>query len=207
MAAPKPKGKTPPKMTLAAKKTARAQKAGYTGKTAGKAQGSVTKQYGLVKNAAGAWVKPDAAFLERQMVANGWGVGQTGVTPVNIGGERWLTGQGQLTYTGERSDAAKRKPGKPYSGGTAEGDGVSAAAVGSTTAPGLGGKAAPWENADLAGGGIPLTAEDLAAGAATGAKKKKKPAKRKPAKRKNPRGQRSQGGKPSTRRPNARKGK
>ncbi len=192
MAAAKPKGKTPPKKTtLKEKKTARAEKAGYTGKTAAAAQTSVTKQYGLVKNAAGKWVKPSLGFLENQMVASGWGKGQTGLTPVAIGGERWLTGQGQLTYTGDRSDAAKRKPGKAYAG-TAAGEAVTAASIASSSAPGE--KAAPWENMDLAGGGIPLTAEDLAAGATTGAKKK-----RKPAKRKNPRGKNSQGGKPKKR--------
>ena len=177
MPGPKPQGKTPPKKTtLKEKKTARAKKAGYTGKTATAAQTSVTKQYGLVKNAAGKWVRPDAAFLERQMVANGWGAGQTSVTPVAIGGERWLTGQGQLTYTGKRSDSAKRNPGAAYQ----PGPGISAAqGLAGTSASGS--MAAPWENIDLAGGGIPLTAEDLAAGATTGETgkgKKKRPAKK-----------------------------
>ena len=74
---------------------------------------------------------------------------------------------------------------------------TSAAASSSATsaAATAAGKAAPWENTDLAGGGIPLTAEDLAAGPTSGAKKKKK-GKKGPPKRRNPRGRNSQGGKP-----------
>lgn len=171
--------KTPPKKTtLKAKKATAAKAAGYTGKTATEAQKSVTVQYGLVKDASGNWVKPDAAFLERQMVANGWGAGQTGVTPVSIGGQRWLTGQGQLTYTGERSDAAKHDPGKAWggltegqpAGGTSTGQGLAASSA-------SGSLAAPWENTDFAGGGIPLTAQGAAgadeAGPATGGKNNK----------------------------------
>jgi hypothetical protein len=97
--------------SLRARKTAAAKKAGFESTAA---QHSVVAQYGLVKNEQGKWVKPDAAFLERQMAANGWGVGQTGVTPVAIGGARWLTGAGALTFTGERSDSAKRNPGAAY---------------------------------------------------------------------------------------------
>ncbi len=92
---------------LSARKTARAQKAGYEGPTAAAAQSSVTKQYGMVKDAEGNWTKPSAAFLESQLSSQGLNQGQ----PVAIGGARWMDQAGALTFTGERSDSAKRNPG------------------------------------------------------------------------------------------------
>ena len=107
--------KTPPKKsgpTPAQRKTRMATKLGYGGDVG--AMKAVTRQYGLVKQADGSWGRPDAAFLERQMVANGWGMGQTADTPVNIGGMRVYTGPSGLQFTGERSDSAKRNPGSAY---------------------------------------------------------------------------------------------
>lgn len=112
---------------MAARKTPNPKKPGTKGKAPAKqgvtARKAITRQYGLVKDASGAWVKPDMAFLERQLASQGWGKGQTGTTPVAIGGMRFLTGQGKLTYTGERSDSAKRNPGKAWSGNAGNGAG------------------------------------------------------------------------------------
>lgn len=108
------------KPTLAARKTTRAQKAGYVGKTAAAAQASVTRQFGLVKNEAGKWVKPDAAFLGRQMAAQGYGPDQPVATPVAIGGARWMFGAGEPVFTGQRSDSAKRGPGAAYDATTGQ---------------------------------------------------------------------------------------
>lgn len=112
MAAKKAPSKRP---TLAARKTARAKKAGYESAAA---QAAVTRQYGLVKNEAGKWVKPDQAFLERQV--SGWLGNQIGQTPVAIGGARFLVGQGEAVFTGQRSDSAKRGPGAAYNATTGQ---------------------------------------------------------------------------------------
>lgn len=98
--------------TLAARKTKRATKLGYGGDVG--AMKAVTRQYGLVKDEAGTFRPPSADFLESQLAAQGYGKGQTVANPINIGGMRVLSGAGQLIFTGERSDAAKRNPGAAY---------------------------------------------------------------------------------------------
>lgn len=110
---PKKSGPTP-----AQRKTRMANKLGY-GDQADPvaAMKAATRQYGLVGGGPGQFKRPDATFVERQMVANGWGMGQTADTPVNIGGMRVYTGPSGLTFTGERSDAAKRNPGGAYNAG------------------------------------------------------------------------------------------
>jgi hypothetical protein len=100
------KGKTP-----AQRRTAKATKLGYGGDVG--AMKATTRQYGLVKNAEGNFVRPDAAFLDRQMAASGW-LNQPVQTPVNIGGMRFNVGEGVATPTGMRSDAAKQNPGGSY---------------------------------------------------------------------------------------------
>ena len=99
------------------KKTALATKKGYDSV---EAMTSVTRQYGLVKNEAGKYVRPDMDFLTRQMEANGWGPefqknsqNEQG-TPINIGGARWYSGKNGVVFSGERSDAAKNNPGAAY---------------------------------------------------------------------------------------------
>jgi len=70
---------------------------------------SVQRQYGLVQGENGGWERPDSAFLQRQMDAQGWGIqDQQGAlnngTPVAIGGARWLMGANGMDFTGQASD-------------------------------------------------------------------------------------------------------
>ena len=144
------------------------------------AKQAITKQYGLVENAEGKLVKPNMAFLERQLAAQGWGKGQTGVTPVMIGGMRFLTGMGKLTYTGERSDAAKRNPGAPWAGNAGAGGGPMAGGV----ATGEIDREKAWTTGVSGSTGEFITEQgqsSLAAGeaeTATTTKKKKRPARK-----------------------------
>lgn len=64
---------------------------------------SVGRQYGLVRNDAGDWVKPDMNFLERQV--DPWTHNVYGnSTPVGIGGARWMVGPQGAQFTGQASD-------------------------------------------------------------------------------------------------------
>ena len=121
---PRKPGTTPSKPSPqgpAARNATKAKKLGYDSVAAMK---SVQKFY----NTKQSNVTPSIKQLEATMVANGWGKGQTGTTPVMIGGMRWLSGQGQLTFTGDRSDSARRNPGAAYAG-----TGTGSGGVGATT--------------------------------------------------------------------------
>lgn len=106
-----PAKKSPAKSgpTRAERKVTKAKKLGYGGDVA--AMTSATKQYGLVKNEAGKYVRPNMEFLQRQMTANGWygtipgsSTTQTGTTPVNIGGMRWMVGPDGVKPTGIKAN-------------------------------------------------------------------------------------------------------
>lgn len=135
-----PPKKDTPKRPVRAAKAAAAKAAGYGGGAMGiGAQKAATKQYGLVKNAEGDWVKPDMGFLQRQMTANGWygtipgsqtarnpeGVTQAGTTPVNIGGMKFMVGPDGVIPTGEWAEGNKQgvKAGTSFLKGKGKGGG------------------------------------------------------------------------------------
>ena len=188
MAAAKPKGKTPKKkVSTLDRNIQNYTRSGAYNKTDGKlrkvqgdfalklAADTFTQAAGYTEEyAAMARANPGMAGLSQSLK----GIGTYDPATMSITAAEKVKREKYLRDTAKTTDAV-----------------TSAAASSSATsaAATAAGKAAPWENTDLAGGGIPLTAEDLAAGPTSGAKKKKKG---KPGKRKNPRGRNSQGGKP-----------
>ena len=90
--------------TRVQKKTKAATKAGFESVDAWT---SAKRQYGV-------GITQD--ILANTMASQGLNQGQ----PVNIGGARWYFNGNEATYTGERSDSAKRNPGAAYNAGDAE---------------------------------------------------------------------------------------
>lgn len=108
---PRKPGTTPAK-PVAQAKAAQAKKLGYT---------SVEAMQSVARwaKAGKSNVIPHAAMVAKIAEENGWSMAQQALgadTPVNIGGYRWMLGKSGYTFTGERSDAAKRKPGAAWSG-------------------------------------------------------------------------------------------
>jgi hypothetical protein len=118
MAKPRPQPKAAPKTTPKRVERPKAAKAAKSATARGfasvDAMKSAQRGMGLIQQADGSYKKVTQADVQGMADRLGQGADQTAATPYNVGGARWMFGQGGAVFTGQRSDAAARNPGAAY---------------------------------------------------------------------------------------------